>query len=401
MLTRGNSPRVRVSGESSPKRFLVFDIDGASVGAAAVDITGSESPKILFTGREELPLRDVFDPARNISEVLDRLERVSAEAAKHFAQSADRITFFLATPYVASQSRIVRTSFGAPKRIEHALLSDIVKKQIDQFIHGELAAHSAPRDEQELLEAKVMGVRLNGYDTPAPAGKSASEIELALYASMMSSSVAQRLKRATLAHFPHTPVDLHSRIFGLFHAIRAVSVDESYMIIDIRADVTDMAIIKHGVLVDTISHPVGENTIFRSLARELGVPLALAASSLTMLSHGSAHDAEHMRVRSALEAARVDWTSGLGGILRETLEEYMLPAQMYVYASALTGPFFKEFLANAEFSNHAALTDPFRVTLVDCELFTQRVRFASKDDDVLLGSLALASDPLCTPIFSW
>ncbi len=383
----------RVQGRA---RYVAFDIDGTSVGVIVTELAANCVPKILFSKREDLPLRDAFDAARNAKDVFERTESLGRELLRELPGEFAKAVFFVTSPYVASQTRVVTSAFEKPTLITDDVLTRLVNAEIDAFKQTELAHFKGENesDNHVMLEAKVMATRLNGYETASPVGKMAREIDLSLYVSIVSEGMSNKLAAIGRALFPGVACELHSRSFALFHTIRHISPEQNYMIIDIRGEVTEMGVVKNGVLIDTISHPTGENSLFRALASSLGMPLATVSSALSLFLSEAGHEEERQRIKQALAHARIEWLGGLGLILKETLEDYLLPAHMYVYANKLTGPFFREFLGDSNLYQYSAANTPFAVTLIDHEFFGEKVVARQDADDVLLSSLALCLDSL-------
>ena len=147
------------------QRFVViFDIGSGSIGGAFASIDPGRTPEIIFTTRRDIPFQEKLDFQRFLNSMIKELEEMFVVMQKAGGGIRVEQAFcVLASPWYASQTRIVRFSQPTPFSVTDKALSKLLQKEIDLLKASNLFAHSRVEDQlPQIMEAKNIQVKLNG-----------------------------------------------------------------------------------------------------------------------------------------------------------------------------------------------------------------------------------------------
>jgi len=107
------------------------------------------------------------------------------------------------------------------------------------------ALDSAP----EMIEQHTMDVSLNGYSVNEPLGKKCNLLEMNMIISLAPKLCLDKIRETLSKTFHHINVTFSSFTVDSFLAIRHKYIaPDSYLLLDISAEITDVGIVTKGVL---------------------------------------------------------------------------------------------------------------------------------------------------------
>ena len=199
------------SSQKKEELVAVFDIGSGSVGGALVLMPKGEpaksfdflalqfeenkkpKPEILFTARAPIVFGPNLDFEVFLFEMSKALETVASRLLSARLGAPKKAYCFLAAPWCATQTRVIKMERNTPFILTDKLLSDLSCREIKAF--EEENAKRYPKGEKiRLLEGEIMQVKLNGYKTSDPYGKKTKSLEAALFASIGSEQVLGALE---------------------------------------------------------------------------------------------------------------------------------------------------------------------------------------------------------------
>jgi len=364
----------------SPKKLtkanLVLDIGSKSVGGAIFNTAPSGRPHLLYAVREPIGLSIELtghklqrDMLKSLNKVLVRLDGFKTGRMKRGNHRTDSISAVISSPWHASETKILSLKFGKPTIITKATVDNLSAEEEKSF-EKSLAGSEQTAGGFELLERKIIEMRLNGYSTGKPYGKTASMLEVLMFESVAPSNLLQEIKSAVAKHFPPEHLRFHTFSSAAFASLRDLFPEtEDFLIIQIDGEVTDVSVVKKGIILGTVSFPVGHNSILRTLSDICeGHPNCTLESLLSM--HGkkaaAAHDTE--KVERAIAETKQRWLEQFNSVIGSFSSEAFLPKSVFLFEDGSYASLFQKFLSEVGSDQFTITAEPFAVTIIGSEL---------------------------------
>src|SRR3989338_4376293 len=340
--------------EKNGRRFaVIFDIGSASIGGAFVELNTGKVPDIIFTTRRDIPFQEKLNFDRFLNSMIKTLEELFALMQKAGGRTrVDQAYCVLASPWYASQTRLIKYSQETPFAITADGLDKLIKKEIELFRESKLFTRSKGGDTPpEIVESKIIQIKLNGYEMKDPYGKKASELEVAVYISMIPGSIRASINES-IAKFCH-PRGLHfsSFSFTAFDTIRDIFPDESsFLFMDIAGEVTDISLASDNVLLESISFPAGKNMLIRSLMKGMHSTITVASSELKLYLEGKSTRDHAKQIEEILNEETSQWKILFEDALTQFASEFPIPRTIFYTADDDVTKWFETAIHEANFS---------------------------------------------------
>jgi len=322
----------------------VFDIGSGSVGAAVIALSQTGKPKALFSVREQMVFQENLKFDRFVSSMLDALEK-AARALQDFPlppNSGKSFSIFFASPWYASQTRAPKKTFSSPTVITEKLLRDTEEKEAEDFKAFEMKKLG---NDAVVLETQNMQVKLNGYETSSPEGKTASVLETSFYVSIVPQKIMRATKEKIAGLFHNRSVFFYTFSFSTFAVVRDIFFHQkNFLSLDISGEVTDVSVVRDNVLEETRTFPQGKNFLLRKIAGALGASHEEALSYLAMAASKKLAEGEEQKMKKIMADAGGEWLSGLQKTLSGLSEGGSLPHDMFFAADENVSAWFAEYL---------------------------------------------------------
>lgn len=320
----------------------LLDIGSTSVGAALLRLSeqtnGAVPPTVLWSRRKEIPFQQVVDSDHFFQRISGALKTVLEAMSIEAKESPQAFFCTFSSPWYAAQTRIAKSTFLQSSVVTPQIVNSLVDAEVAAF---EAAYASHMPDESPgraaLLEQKIMRVCLNGYATQKPYGKSAHEVDVALYISMSPQFFLDEINRLVGEVF-HRGIDqYHSLAFVSFSALRDIFPErEHFLMCDIGGEITDLSLIKNNLLVETVSFPKGRMTLMREAVSLLKRQPEEVLSMLTLHFEGlRGEDAMTPRLNEIIEQGRKEWLGSFYAAMAELKNRNFLANDIEITAHPL------------------------------------------------------------------
>lgn len=314
---------------------LVFDIGSGSIGGSFVTVDPGKIPEIIFSTRQDIPFQEKLNFSRFLDSMIVTLEEMFLALQKAGGNVVvDQAFCVLASPWYASQTRIIKYARPTPFQVTEKGMSKLVQREIELFRSSKLFTRSKVGDTSpEIMEAKNIQMKLNGYEVRHPFGKRVTELEIALYISMIPSNIYTSINDSIMKFWHIPKVHFSSFAFTAFDTIRDIFIDEeSFLFIDVAGEVTDISLAKENVLLESISFPAGRNMLIRALVTELKTNPANAATELSLYLEGKSTREHSDRIEAVLTNATNEWLVYLEDALTQFATEFPIPRTIFYTA---------------------------------------------------------------------
>lgn len=380
---------------------IIFDIGSGSIAGSIVVHAKDQSPYVVYTYRASIS----HEPAKTLSQftksMVSTLELVADMLLKRgipklkqeegTSCSIEKISCFYSSPWFISQTKILRLSEREPIVFTQSLLDKIIHDEEKHFAEESKDAQSIfHKDQVRLVEKRITRIRLNGYETHEPFGKQASTIEVSLFLSALSKKVVAEVEEALLRTWRGIKISHHSFALAAFAVLRNMFVNQSsFVIVDVSGEMTDVSFVHDGMLLETLSYPMGRRAVIRKLSQELSIDYGLAKSILALHLKGELHSSV-TKIESVLASSKKDWLTHLEHVLATIVHTTPVPPTLYLLTDADVLPFFESTLTIGSMGDYVLGGKNFRVISVKDSMFESVVRYKpSANKDFFLAVEAL------------
>ena len=365
------------------KPALVIDLRSDCVSGALVE--PKFDPKnctvgstLLKTSRREISSQTNFNLDRFFGDLVAALKQVLTELLTN-APRPNNLTCFLAAPFYASQTRTVKHERPAPVTVTKQLIENLVADDLRQFQASVPPLYrEIPNDAHELIERKIMQIKLNRYETHSPFGQKAREIEINHYLSVGSRKVLDRFRELFRAGLPHARPVFHSFSFAFYALARDLSADdrhlsraaENTLLLDLGGEVTEISLMAQGILWETVSFPLGRNFLIRRLTETFKTVPEEALSALKIYRRGGHSQLAGKQILATLLAAGEEWLTRFKAALATLIETHLGTNKLLAVGDPETATIFLDWIKQASYRDLLISEKGIRPTLLTDQTFS-------------------------------
>lgn len=283
------------------KTIAIFDIGSGSIGGAIVKIGSSSNPVILTSVREDIILKNEVDQSSLISQMIKTLHKTASNLLYMKMAPVDEIFCVLSSPWYLSENKIINFT---KKNKKFIFTKKIANKILQEEISGIVKSHNDryniidnDYDSSDVIEQHVLSVKLDGKDELSPIGKTCKEILFELIVSFSPKSCILGIKNSLGLIFHDKKVSFLSFTSATHLVLRdKLLKNNSYIIIDVAGEVTDISIISDGILSQMVSLPFGRNKLFREISNKLNIDLREAKEIFKLYSRDNIFDGQKSKI---------------------------------------------------------------------------------------------------------
>lgn len=333
------------SHSSTGELILIVDVQSSIVRGSVVSIIAGKLPDVVFTYNAVVPWKPHTDSSylikmtlRAVSETIEACMRgVTIRAqGEHTSKKVTAVHFALSSPWIVSQAKTLTTEFAKDTQISKAYVEHVIEEERRKL---------TPTNDAEvsIIEQKIFDVRLNGYSVAAWMGKWARTIDVSYTMSMAGTRMIERFRETCSHLLRHSSMYFHSSLLLQFIGMRiCMPEQETYALVHVHGELTDVAIMDHNACVFFGSYPLGVRTLTRKIATATGTE-EQAADSLLTLYVGGHVDATH---GSGQVDSIANISAGWNAELKKVIEQSGLAAapSTYIISATAHDDFFAQSL---------------------------------------------------------
>lgn len=385
-------------GKPKEEITAVFDIGNGSVGGALVKVSSSHPPIILYTHRVPILFTAHVGAKRLQSQMVKLLRDVSEHIAKdglshthfnYFGPNLKDVHCVFATPWFVSETKNLKNTFESQTVISQKYLDDLVLKEEENFRDSlrQNPSTKAFAESITLIEKKIMDVKLNGYSVLNPIGKQAREIELMFFSSYVPSEIKDSVESVLHRSFNFRKVNYHSFALASCVATNDIFPEPSdFISLDITGEVTDISIVKNGVLLETASFPFGRGTVLRSIAKELSLDSDVTHTFFTMFYKKTLEKKFADKISDAINKITDQWKDKFQEVMQDVIKRNSIPNMAYITVDTDSASFFVNALSGEMKMELGIQGNKFAVSVLDENSLSGHYHVAPKVlDDPFLG----------------
>jgi hypothetical protein len=387
----------------SPKAELgvVFHVGSLSVGAGLVRFKKGELPKVIYTLRESYPYREQLEPEKYVSDMVTALKKVNLRLAKEgllhlkfteFGSLKIKHVFYgFSSPWSVTQTKVAIISKPEGFTLTKEMVDKIVEEQERIFEANATGGQANAKSLLHVVEKRVIQIKLNGYETSEPFGKKADRADVSIFVSLIPRIVFNKVFDVSLSTYHPRDTNVFSFPLVSFSVIRDsfLGASSDFMFLDVGGEISEISIVKDGLLLETVSFPLGRNYIVRQVARAASTTPEEAASLIRIYHEGHADAALEQKLAPVIEQASSEWVTGFNSVLGKLSMRMALPTNLYAVIHNDFVRFFMKALENERAFQFSGRDLSFQATLVNPEKLSTSVVFGKHADrDAFIAILA-------------
>jgi len=382
---------------------LIIDIGNATVGGALVKFIKNQKPQILYSYRESIVHKIKDDNSKLKADTLKTLENVLKIILrdgvvglinKKKVLKISSLHYVLSSPWILSKIQNLHKKDEKPFKVTESLVKDMVQKEEAGFRN--LYDKDSTKDkfdfDIQLVEKSLFEIKLNGYSTHKPFGKMATTLDVPLFLSVTSEKFLEEINTVVEKVFHiHTPV-VHSSTLLSYSVLRDVlEKDKDFMLVDISGEMTDISVVKQGILVESTSFGIGTNTIVRKVSKELATVPEIAESQIKIYIDGMSEESISQSIKNVLDKVKKEWQDEFSKSLKNLDSKHLLPQAMYLAVYGGMHSFFKNFIEQEEIENLSISPKDLKVIPITPDFFNQHCNsFKKQNSDIFLTIATIA-----------
>lgn len=369
---------------------LLLDLGSSSIGAALVELRPDGAPKIVHFIRETIRLEEVLNTDRFHTFAMHTMHKVIARMCNSNKGVPKRAFCVLASPWYASETRTIKYEQSSPFVFTQKLADSLIEKEIKVFEEEHGIGKGGPNSVRA-LELRNMKTVLNGYATDNPIGQKATNVKMTIFVSMGEEFILKEMEEGIYRHYPHLPVKFSSFLFSSFVVARDMFVNhESFLLINIGGEVTDIAIVKDEILKESATFPMGSHFITRGISKSLNCSIDDARSCITLYDNCHMHKIDEVKFQEALKTLKTEWLNKFQSTLSVLSSDISIPATVFITVDPSLAKFFSETIKTEQFSQYTLTEAKFRVLFLGLDALHGIAvvpEGVSKDSSILIESI--------------
>ena len=378
------------------KNVLVVDIGSASINCFMLSVKIEGKPEISATLRARMPLLENPDLAHIERYAKKTLKEISADMVKKNAGARPEAVFVvMSAPWYFCETRLVKVSRPEPFTVDRDLLDKLISDELEIFSSKAREQFAGREGEIAVLDKEIMRSIVNGYTIKDPVGKTTKELEAAIYLSAGKKNFLDQVRDILGHFFGSVPVRTISEPLAIFKILSGMAnSEEGFLVVDVGGEVTEVYLVRDGILEVVKNFTWGGNLMVRRLASLLKVDLNEALSFFKTNSSKDLKENLEKKISPSLEGVCSEWQNFLSQSLSDMGKNAPLP-QTLILLGGMAGNEVLKSCANAEeFSSFTVLGKPFNVLTFIPENLEGRISLAGIDrkDPQMTLPLLLALD---------
>ncbi len=334
----------------------VADIGSGSAALALVSMVPESPGKILFASRAVLPYENRSDDAA-VKAIIANLDTAAQKVLAEYTASVEG-----KSPIVGAYA-IIRAPWTHSKTLRAESKLEAQSKITEKMI-GELAQQALAQDKefdrQNLLEASVIRVELNGYATGTPIGKVAHTVSVAALMSECDQGIQAGVTEILRKIAPQATPMLLSGTRALLSLTQELpSIAPEYVIVDTSGEGTSIVCVRDGLAESYAVIPEGMRAILTRFS-EKGLPEE-TLSLMRMLERDECNTEACKSLIDSIGRVEPDLARVFGDAMIKIASPRRLPVQMILLAQADFAPWLSRFFSRIDFTQFTQASQPFSV----------------------------------------
>lgn len=317
MLFTGNS--------GAQKRKLILDVSCSSVSGALVEYAG----RGRFESKKSFHSPNVILAEVDLPALWRKVQALVQTAVQELKSSTgvDEALVVFSSPWYFSEVRRILEDSKEPVAVNPKFIENILEKDKEEFQKSILRRFNMGEKDSVVLPAQTMRVNLNGYPVNGAidnlTGKKARTLEALLYSSVVFSPAAEYVRRV-LEDKGIRRIQVATSPFALYKAALWAN-EPNLLIVKVVGEITEVVLLKNGVVGEVASFGKGFNHIVRRSAPIFNLGLEETSALIKASAEKVLEAARTERVKQVLKEGVQEWQNLFMEVLRQMSFKELLP----------------------------------------------------------------------------
>jgi cell division ATPase FtsA len=343
------------SNKKNERIVAVFDIGSGSVGGAIVRIptSGKGVPLILKSVRTDIKSskEKIINFDVLMKEMLVTLGATANSLYNYKAGAPSEIYCTMASPWYLSETRVIKVKKEKPFIFSKRLASELIQKEIINLKEVYKDKYNNVESQPEVIEQHTMSVSLNGYHVNDPIGKKCNFFEINMIISLFPKLYLNKIRETLSRTFHHTDVMFSTFTVSTYLAIRDKYIkSDSYLILDISGEMTDVGIVTEGVLKSILSFPYGKKTFLRNMCSEMKIEPRDAKELFKLYTENNLSLEIKNKIDPVFDFLKNSWGEFFKKCINKLPKTLILPNIIFLTSDNDISKLFVNLLKNEEYS---------------------------------------------------
>ncbi len=326
------------SKQKKGQTILTIDIGSSSVGAALVSVTENESPKIVFCTRSPIALLSEAERSHSVASTVQALE-LTMEAVIKQHTPFDKSHIIFSSPWCTSETKFLKVEKDALFQVAKHDIEKLTQQAEEEYLKGSSVV-------SEIIEHKIIRIRLNGYDTPNPYNKKAKTVEVAFFASIVQKDILESVRRVVEKHFHVRRNEMSSFSLAVFGAMSGIMPNEhNFLIVDVRGEVTDLSSVVDGALTKNLSFSPGKTALIKAVSDGSGNSLPASLFLVSATFEDKVLPTTQDKVMESAEKFKKIWIDSFNNAILEIYGRPSVPETIFLISDLDVEVFFDKMFA--------------------------------------------------------
>lgn len=315
---------------------LVFTIESGSVTGGIIKFTEKPGVEVLYYFKENLVLPKEISTTKHLAALKTGLKSLSLKLRQK-GLKIENAFYIFSSPWSISQTRTIRVKESKAFKLGETYLKNFIeqheknsqKEAEKNKVFTDISAHG------KIIDKKIIQIKANGYTIENFNHKLVKEAEVSVFSTVIPQEVLEATEDAVSQSFLIKNVYCHSVSLATFSVIRDLfSNQEDFICLDIDDEMTDIIIVKDGLISSEVSFPFGRNAFVRQLAEKFKVSEAIADSMIKMHQQKSNDELAALKFTVAMNNITRDWFTKVNEIFAQFTENLYTPQKLFVVANS-------------------------------------------------------------------
>lgn len=373
--------------------IAVFDIASSSVGGLLLKKRKNQLPEILSSVRQDVVFGETSDFSARWRLFSEAFIAVAKYLKSDFSHIPDSVLCVFSSPWFMSQTKLIKIQREKPFEVKKDLIKTLIEEESGIFKkQWDDSARADGKAGPVFLERELMKTLLNGYEIENSFDKFSRNIELYLYLSLGISRIEENLEKEIYKYLKTDKIVFHTFPFVTFSVLKEIlDTKEGFILADIAGELTDILLMRDGVIEEVNCFNKGENFFIRRLASVLNIDFTEAKAVFRQYQRTELTSEKSLKVGNVLRLATGEWVKSLVELFKNMSSDRLLPQKFYFYGGEGSLKEITNCVSADDFSGFTTLSKPFVVSLLEPSIFKDSFEFTkgfsdNKDISLLMSS---------------
>ena len=330
----------------------IFDIGSGSVGCAIVELPSNESelPTIIKSSYRDIASSNDNDFDLLFKNMLRALESASSSLNKNNTSVIKEVYCFLASPWYISENRVIKIEREHPFTFTKRFADDLLQKEIFNLSESYKKKYGE-EDAPSVVDNLIMGVSLDGVLIDDPIGKNCKNANINILASLSPKFFLNEIRTSISKSFHHIPINFSSFVASSYVAVRDRYISpNSYLLVDVGNEVTDVSIVTDGILNYSVSFPQGKKTFLRSISKYKNIELRDSQELFNLYTTDNLSLPLKTKVEPLFKSIENNWIKSFNKCLSNLPPDLIIPRSVFLTADVDIKKWIYQIITNQKFN---------------------------------------------------